>query len=303
MSYYNSLSILDPPPAYRGFNAVPSALEFGCRMPLALQRTDVQAEVTLWFKLERQAGPLTQGAVIRAATLPAGGSIQLQPINGHSRFVLETDSVSVFRCEAVPAEARYWRSLLHSFSQLGTQRSEWSRRTADPIHIDGESVSYPFLTTVLQSLVERTEALSRMSEAAARANRSESSAGETPLPARRLINPNRHRAMTLFFYQADKYEVVRFGLRRIDRRVAAPTLSIEAEIRTEIDQQLRQLDLLDPCGQLTSGALSQFGWQRTFVLPTPHILVKTCLADTSSTDSSVFSAIKIDPRQRPGHAV
>ncbi len=299
MSYHNSLSIPDPPPTYRRFNAVPSTLEFGCRMPLALNRADVQAEVTLWFKLERQAGPLTQGTVIRAATLPAGGSIQLHPTDGHSRFVLETDSVSVFRCEAVPAEARYWRSLLHGLNQLGTQRSE---RTVDLVHIDGESISYPFLTTVLQGLIERTEALSRMSEAAARANRSEPSVGEIPLPPRLLINPNRHRALTIFFYQADKYEVVRFGLRRIDRRVAAPTLSIEAEIRAEIDQQLRQLGLLDPRGQLTSGAFSQFGWQRTFVLPTPHILVKTCLADTSLTDSSVFGAIKIDPHHRPGHA-
>ena len=61
MSYHNSLSIPDPPPAYRGFSAVPTALEFGCHLPLTLNRSDVQAEAVLWFKLERQAGPLTAG--------------------------------------------------------------------------------------------------------------------------------------------------------------------------------------------------------------------------------------------------
>jgi hypothetical protein len=108
--------------------------------------------------------------------------------------------------------------------------------------------------------------------------------------------------MTLFFYQADKYEVVRFGLRRIDRVVAAPAVEIEAEVRAEIDRQLRQLGLIDLHGKLTPAALTQFGWQRTFRLPTPHVLVKTCLADKSITESSTFGAIKIDPRQRPGHA-
>jgi hypothetical protein len=141
-----------------------------------------------------------------------------------------------------------------------------------------------------------------MSEAEGRVNRSEPGAGETAQSQRLLINPNRHRALTLFFYQADKYEVIRCGLHRIDRQVAAPTASIEAEIRAEIDGQLRQLGMLDAHGHLTATAQTQFGWQRTFVLPTPHILVKTCLADNSLTESSVFGAIKIDPRHRPGHA-
>jgi hypothetical protein len=301
MPYHNSLSIPDPP-AYRGFSAVPTTLEFGCHLPLALNRSDVQAEVALWFKLERQAGPLTQGTIIRAATLPAGGTLRLQPTDEHARFVLETDSISVFRCEAVPAEARYWRSLLLSFKQLGGRRSEQNECTAEIMHIDGEAVSYPFLTTVLQSLVKRTETLSRMSETAGRVSRLEPGAVETAQAPRLLINPNRHRALTLFFYQADKYEVVRCGLRRIDRQVAAPTVSIEAEIRAELDRQLRQLGLLDTYGQLTATAQTQFGWQRTFVLPTPHILVKTCLADNSITESGVFGAIKIDPRHRPGQA-
>jgi hypothetical protein len=297
MSYHNSLSIPDPPPAYRELSAVPTALEFGCHLPLALHRSDVQAEVILWFKLERQAGPLTQGKVIRAATLPAGGTIRLQPTAEPARFVLETDSISVFRCEA-----RYWRSLLLNLRQFGIRRSERSECTAELMHIDGESVSYPFLTTVLQSLVERSEALSRMSEAEGRVNRSEPDADETAQSPRLLINPNRHRALTLFFYQADKYEVVRFGLRRIDRQVAAPTVSIAAEIHAELDRQLQQLGLLDAHSQLTATAQTQFGWQRTFVLPTPHILIKTCLANNSVTESSMFGAIKIDPRHRPGQA-
>ncbi len=252
----------------------------------------------LWFKLERQAGPLTQGTVIRSVTLPASGSLQLQASDGHACFVLETDSVSVFRCETVPAEAQYWSSLLRQLGQLETPGAH----TADLVQVQGESVSYPLLTTVLRSLVERTEALSRSSEAAAQASRSEPSSDGRPLPPRLLINPNRHRAMTLFFYQADKYEVVRFGLRRIDRVVAAPAVEIEAEVRAEIDRQLRQLGLIDLHGKLTPAALTQFGWQRTFRLPTPHVLVKTCLADKSITESSIFGAIKIDPRQRPGHA-
>ena len=299
MNQNDSPASPDQSPVRQGFNAAPTAVDFACRLPLVLNGPDVHAEVVLWFKLERQAGPLTQGTIIRSATLPASSSLQLQPNDGRGCFVLETDGVSVFRCETVPAEAHYWNSLLHQLSQLGTQPGA---RTADLVQVDGESVSYPFIATVLRGLVERTAALNRLSEAAARAARSEPTSDGSPLPPRLLINANRHRAMTLFFYQADKHEVVRFGLRRIDRVVAAPTVEIEAEVRTEIDRQLRQLGLIDPHGQLTPAALTQFGWQRTFLLPTPHVLVKTCLTDTSITESSIFGALKIDPRRRPGHA-
>jgi len=298
MSYHNSLSIPDPPPASREASAAPTAVEFGCRLPLVLNRPEAQAAIVLWFKLERQAGPLTQGTIIRSVTLPAGGSLQLQASDGHACFVLETDSVSVFRCETVPAEAQYWNSLLRRLGQLETPGTH----TANLVQIQGESVSYPLITTVLRGLVERTEALSRSSEAAAQASRSEPSSEGRPLPPRLLINSNRHRAMTLCCYQADKYEVVRFWLRRIDRVVVAPGVEIEAEVRAEIDRQLEQLGLIDPHGQLTPVALTQFGWQRTFTLPTPHVFVKTCLGDKSITESSIFGAIKIDPRQRPGHA-
>lgn len=297
MSYQNPLSISDPPAIYGGHHAVPTMLDLGCHLPLALQRPEVQAEMVLWFKLERQAGPLTQGTVIRSVTLPAGGTIQLNPTEEQARFILETDSIGVFRCETVPAEARYWSQVRLGLQQLGHLRSE---STAQALHIDGESVSPPFITTVLHSLTERTEALSRLSEAAARVNRSGAELSGTALPSRLLINPNRHRALTLFFYQAEKYEVIRCGLRRIDRLVAAPLDSINAEICAEIDRQLQQIGLLDARGQLTSTAQAQFGWQRTFVLPTPHILVKACLADKGITDSSVFGAIKIDPHRRPG---
>ena len=155
----------DQSPAYRGFNAAPTAVEFGCRLPLVLNQPVAHAALVLWFKVERQVGPLLQGTVIRSATLPANGSLQLQPSDERAYFVLETDSVSVFRCEAVPAEAHYWNGLLHQLSQLGTQPGE---RTAELVQIEGESVSFPFITSVLRDLVERTEALSRISEAAAR---------------------------------------------------------------------------------------------------------------------------------------
>jgi hypothetical protein len=298
MSYHRSLSMPDPPPASREASAAPTALEFGCHVPLVLLPCEAQAKIVLWFKLERQAGPLTQGTVIRSATLPASSSLQLQPNDARACFVLETDGVSVFRRETAPAEVRYWNNLLYQLGQLGTP----SAHAIDLVQVQGEPVNYPFIPTVLRVLVERTEALSRMSETAARTTQSEPSSDGSPLPARLLINPNRSRAMTLFFYQADKYEVVRFGLRRIDRVVVAPAVKIETQVRAEIDRQLEQLGLIDPHGQVTPAALTQFGWQRTFVLPTPHILVKTCLVDKSITESSVFGAIKIDPRHRPGQA-
>jgi hypothetical protein len=298
MNQTDSPASPDQLPTHQGFTAAPPAVEFGCRLPLVVNQP-AQAALVLWFKLVRQAGPLTQGKVIRSATLPASGSLQLQPSDGRACFVLETDSAGIFRCETVPAEAHYWNDLLQQLSQLRTQPDE---RTADLVQIEGEPISYPSVAAVLRGLVERTQALSRLSEAAARSLRSCPSSDGLPLPPRLLINPNRHRAMTLFFYHADQYEVVRFGLRRIDRVVAAPAVEIEAAVRAEIDRQLRQLDLIDLHGQLTPAALTRFGWQRTFLLPTPHVLAKTCLADKSITESSVFGAIKIDPRQRAGHA-
>ena len=298
MSHSNSLSLTNSLLANQDLMPVPTVLEVGCRFPLNPDHSDVQAEVVAWFKLERQAGPLTQGTILRAAILPAGERLQLLPVDARARFVLEDDCASVFHCGTVLAEAHYWQSLRRNLVQCATR--ETVSTADDSVHIDGQAISYSAIVSTLEAWVERIGAVSQQSETAARASRSEPGAHPGRLTPQILTNSHPHRAQKLFFYRADKYEVVRLGLHRIDRLVAAATENNVAAIHAEIDQQLQQLGLLDANGQVNATARHQFSWQHVFIVPTPHILIKTCMADGNLLESGTFKPIRIDPRFRPG---
>ncbi len=276
-----------PPSICLAADAAPSAFDWHCHLPLALERADVQAEVNLGFRFELTGGPLAQGAAIRVVTLPPGGAMQLLLHERHSRLILETDGPSHHRCEAVAAETIYLQELRHALRRLGLLQNDHRVAADDNLHVTGTPVSFPFLAAVVQGFIDRAEAASRTSEAAARTTRSARSApahDDSALPSRLLTNSNRRRALTLFVYHAEKFQLACLELHQIDRGVKAPSAVIAAEVEAEIDRNLIELKLIDQRGRVTSAARSRFGWQRAFRLPTPHVLVKTCLIDVGSAD-------------------
>jgi hypothetical protein len=243
--------------------------------------------------------PLAQGSAIRAVTVPPGGVMQVLLRERHSRLILETDGLTPHRCETVAAELTYWQGLRHALRRLGLPQNERLTLVDDNLHVTGTPVSFPFLTAVLQGLIDRAEAARRMSEAAARTARSGVPAPSDPPPARTLSNVNLQRALTLFFYQAEKIQLARVELHQIDRTVEAPSAALAAEVQEVIDRNLIDLKLIDQQGRVTAAARSSLGWQRTFRLPTPHLWVKSCLIDSGFTDVASGTA-SLNLRSHPG---
>jgi hypothetical protein len=275
------------------------AVEACYRFPLALGRSNLSAVLEVWLHLERQAGTLTQGKVIRSVTLPPNGSIQLTSAD-QARFILDEDGFSVFRCEGLPAEDAYMQSMRRGLEQLGMRTPDGAEagRADNTIVLDAGPISFPFLPAMLQSLVDRAEVYSRWSEAIARRAQRAVRGPVGRSYTRTFTNPNGRRSLTLFFYHADKYQLVRCRLSRIDRMVeavggmrAASPAHAEATCAA-IDQQLSAADLLDAQGQVTPAAQQLYSWQHSFRLPTPHVLVRSHPLDTAA-DSSIFEAAKI----------
>ena len=288
------------------------AVQVCYRFPLTLGRSDLSAALEVRLRLERQAGQLTQGKVIRSVTLPPGGAIQLVSTDA-ARFILDEDGLSVFRCEGLPAEEAYMQSMCRGLGMMGMvtpDRAVGDRRDA-AIVLDADPISIPFLPVMLQNIVDHTEAHSRWSEAIARRARAAVARGPA---ARRLdgsrsytrnfANPSSQRALTLSFYHADKHQLVRCGLSRIERVVKAAdgtcaagdsraNLARAEQARADIDQQLIAEGLLDTQGQLPLAAQQRYRWQRSFRLPAPHTLVRTCPLDTI-TDPAVLDTVKVE---------
>lgn len=289
-----------PPVAPRTLSARP-ALHWHCHLPLALEHHDVQTSLEVTFHLELAHGPLAQGSIVRAVTLPPGGTLAVLLREPHAQLIMDADIPAHHRCETVAAESTYAQHLRRALRRLGLPQPEHLNLADESLHVTGSPVSFPFLLPVLQGLIDRTEAASRMSEAAARTARSALPRDDGPAsPPRLLRNINSRRALTLFFYQAEKIELVRAELYQIDRVVEAPSGARAAEVEAEIDRNLIDLKLIDRQGHVTPAARSLLGWQRTFRLPTPHLWVKSCLIDSSPTDSASRSA-SLDLRTQPDY--
>jgi hypothetical protein len=284
--FHSHLTQFNSPPSIpRGMPAAQPAVFWHCHFPLALERTDVQAALDVTFRLELAHGPLAQGAIIRAVTLPPGGVLHVLLRERQSRLIMDTDIPAHHCCEAVAAELNYLHGLRQALQRLGLPQNQRLNLADDAVHVTGTPLSFPFLTSVLRGLLERSEAASRMSEAAARTARLAMPRDLGPaVPPRVLHNVNPRRALTLFFYQAEKLQLARVELHQIDRVVDAPSAALAAEVDAEIDRNLIDLKLSDQHGRVTAAARSIFGWQRTFRLPTPHLWVNACVIDVGSAD-------------------
>jgi|GEM_PF-5042129 len=301
--FHSHLSLSNSPPAAQPImEAAQLMFQWHCHLPLALERIDVQASLEVAFRCELSHGPLAQGSAIRAVTLPPGGMMQVLLRERHSRLILDSAGSLHQRCEAVAAEMTYLHRLRRALRALGLPQNDRLAWADDNVRVTGTPVSFPFLTPVLQDLIDRAEAASRMSEAAARTARSALPRDIGPAaPARTLHNLNPRRSLTLFFYQAEKLQLARVELHQIDRLVEAPSAALAAEVQAAIDRNLIDLKLIDQQGRVTAAARSSLGWQRTFQLPTPHLLVRACPIDIGFTDTA-SGAASLDLRSRPGCA-
>lgn len=274
-----------PPIAPGEMQAARPVVRWHCHLPLALERNDVQASLRIVFRIELAHGPLAQGSIVRAVTLPPGGTLSVLLPEHQARLIMDADIPAHHRCETVAAELTYVQQLRRALCRLGLPQPERLNLADDSLHVTGSPVSFPFLLPVLHGLLDRTETASRMSEAAARTARSALPRADGPAsPPRLLRNTNSRRALTLFFYQAEKIQLARAELYQIDRVVEAPGSALAAEVEAEIDRSLIDLKLLDQQGRVTPTARSLLGWQRMFRLPTPHRWVKSCLIDGGSAD-------------------
>ncbi len=167
-----------------------------------------------------------------------------------------------------------------------------------------------------------------IAEVASRSHAQGESEDDYEAASRVFSNPNRCHALTFLFYRIDKCQKVRFCLVAIDRRVddpasptgiqlnplgppAAPAAGsapseargpIPADARalalSRVDADLRSAELLNSDGQVSQEALVRFCWERTLRLPTPGVIVKSCLDECDACEASLERQVELDLEAR-----
>jgi len=170
----------------------------------------------------------------------------------------------------------------------------------------------------------RAKSSTSIAEVASRSHAQGESEDDYEAASRVFSNPNRCHALTFLFYRIDKCQKVRFSLVAIDRRVddpacptgvqlnplvpaAAPAGSsapgeargaIPADVRAvalqRVDADLRTAELLNSDGQVSQEAVVRFCWERTLRLPTPGVIVKSCLDECEACEPSREREIELD---------
>jgi hypothetical protein len=163
-----------------------------------------------------------------------------------------------------------------------------------------------------------------ISEVASRSHAQGEAEDDYEAASRVFANPNRCHALTFLFYRIFKCQKVRFSLVAIDRRVDDPAVPtgvqlnapgpaaapagggapgeargpISAELRgaalRSVDNDLRAAELLNLDGQVSQDAVVRFCWERTVRLPTPGVIVKSCLDECDACEPSREREIALD---------
>jgi hypothetical protein len=163
-----------------------------------------------------------------------------------------------------------------------------------------------------------------ISEVASRSHAQGEAEDDYEAASRVFANPNRCHALTFLFYRIFKCQKVRFSLVAIDRRVDDPAVPtgvqlnapgpaaapagggapgeargpISAELRgaalRSVDNDLRAAELLNLDGQVSQDAVVRFCWERTVRLPTPGVIIKSCLDECDACEPSREREIALD---------
>jgi hypothetical protein len=214
----------------------------------------IQVEVLIHARLERCPGPMSLGDLVYSTTLLPGEKVRLFTSDRRTRFSIDSESKVSYRHEQT-SEERYYLSSMHDFmsdvsvrdsgsssaSSKGSARGHGETSSALGAIFSGPSVdvsgSYDASSTssFLRELSQHASASDRRSESATRAASSVSvgevssrshTEGESEdhqeSSSREFANPNRCHAVTYFFYQINKTQIVRFRIVAIQRRVIDP---------------------------------------------------------------------------------
>lgn len=214
----------------------------------------VQVEVLIHARLERCPGPLLLGDLVYSTTLLPGEKVRLFTADRRSRFSFDSSSQLSYRNEQT-SEERFYMASMHDFmsdvsvrdstsvSSQSHGSSEGHGETNSPIAalFTGPSVdvsgSYDAssTSTFLRELNQHVSSADRRAELATRTANSVSvgevnsrthSEGESEdhfeSASRSFSNPNTCHAVTFFFYQINKSQIIRFTIESIQRRVIDP---------------------------------------------------------------------------------
>lgn len=214
----------------------------------------VPVEVLIHVRFERCSGPLALGDLVYSTTLLPGEKVRLFTTDRRTRFTFDSATELSYRREQT-SEERYYMSAVSDFMSDVTVRDE-ARATN---HRQGEFETHGetsgFLSTIFsgpsvdvrgshsaestseffRELNQHAEASHHRSIEATRAANSVSvgevqsrshAEGESEdhfeASSRMFSNPNRCHAVTYFFYQINKTQVIKFTVEAIRRRVVDP---------------------------------------------------------------------------------
>jgi hypothetical protein len=214
----------------------------------------VPVEVTLRFRLERCAGPLSLGDLLYSTTLLPGEQVRLLTGDRNSRFSYDKETQLASRQYSTSEESFFLAGMANSMSDLTvvageSQASAYQESAASGgayaaldlgfLNIGGSvsastydanaaSTFASFLSQHAQSASRQVETSVRaasstsVAEVASRSHAQGESEDQYESASRVFSNPNRCHALTYLFYRIEKCQQLRFRLVAIDRRVDDP---------------------------------------------------------------------------------
>lgn len=214
----------------------------------------VLVEVLIHARFERCPGPMTLGDLVYSTTLFPGEKVKLFTSDRRTRFSFDSATKVSYRNEQT-SEERYYTASVHDFmsdvsvrdsgsassSNRGSAKGHAGTSGAIQSFFGGASVdvsgSYDASSTssFLRELSQHASSSDRRAEMGTRAA-SSVSVGEVSTrthiegesedhfesASREFSNPNKCHAVTFFFYQINKTQIVRFKIVAIQRRVIDP---------------------------------------------------------------------------------
>lgn len=214
----------------------------------------VQVEVLIHARFERCPGPMVLGDLVYSTTLLPGEKVRLFTSDRRTRFSFDSASKVSYRNEQT-SEERFYTASVHDFmsdisvrdsssassSSSGSAKGHAETSGAIESFFSGPSVdvsgSYEAssTSTFLRELSQHASASDRRAEMGTRTASSVSvgevqsrthtegeSADHFESASREFSNPNKCHAVTFFFYQINKTQIVKFSVVAIERRVIDP---------------------------------------------------------------------------------
>lgn len=72
------------------------------------------------------------------------------------------------------------------------------------------------------------------------------------------------------------------------------SLELRRKALKQVDQDLREALLIDPRGKPTDRIIAQLSWKKTVYLPTPGVIIKGCLDECNTCESTLKKEIELD---------